>query len=277
MNETDNTEVREDLRRFRPYPDYHNPCVEWLGEIPPHWEMRRLKYIASLNDETLSEDADPNLEIHYVDIGSVHTIDGIVETEQLTFNKAPSRARRIVRDGDVIVSTVRTYLRAVAAITDLEHNLIASTGFAVVRPRREFWSSFAAYVLKAPYFVDRVVANSVGVSYGPLPEEIEVLSQIIRELNERFGTEFTEDDKVFIEELEQRLAADPALAASVRANVPENARLTFDHVVNDRLQEMVDTNFNFYKRVTDDPEFGKFLLDWLFERFRKGLDTPKER
>ena len=55
-------------------------------------------------------------------------------------------------------------------------------------------------------------------------------------------------------------------------NVPENARLTFDYVVNDRLQEMVNTNFEFYKRVTDDPEFGKFFLDWLFERFRKGID-----
>lgn len=46
----------------------------------------------------------------------------------------------------------------------------------------------------------------------------------------------------------------------MRANTPENARLTFDHVVTDRLQEMIDTNFEFYKRVTDDPEFGKFFV-----------------
>lgn len=71
--------------------------------------------------------------------------------------------------------------------------------------------------------------------------------------------------------LEQKLAGDPALAASVRVNTPENARLTFDHVVTDRLQEMVDTNFKFYKRVTDDREFARFFVDWLFERFRKGL------
>jgi type I restriction enzyme R subunit len=44
----------------------------------------------------------------------------------------------------------------------------------------------------------------------PLPgaAEIEVLSRIIRELNERFGTDLTDEDKVFIEELENRLAAD---------------------------------------------------------------------
>jgi type I restriction enzyme R subunit len=108
--------------------------------------------------------------------------------------------------------------------------------------------------------------------YGPAPEEIEPLSLIIRELNERFGTDFSEDDQVFVRELEERLAGDPALAASVRTNLPENARLTFDYVVSDRLQDMVDTNFEFYKRVTDDQEFARFFLDWLFERFRKSLE-----
>ena len=43
----------------------------------------------------------------------------------------------------------------------------------------------------------------------------------------------------------------------------ENARLTFDHVASDKIQEMIDTNFKFYKQVTDNPQFGKFLLDWL--------------
>jgi type I restriction enzyme, R subunit len=103
------------------------------------------------------------------------------------------------------------------------------------------------------------------------PEDIEPLSQIIRELNERFGTDFSEEDRVFIRQLEEKLAEDAALTASIRANTPENARLTFDHVVTDRLQDMVDTNFKFYKRVTDDREFAKFFIDWLFERFRASV------
>ncbi len=107
--------------------------------------------------------------------------------------------------------------------------------------------------------------------YGVPPEEIELLSQIIRELNERFGTDFTEEDRVFIQQLEEKLSGDVALTASVRVNTPENARLTFDYVVDDRLQDMIETNFKFYKRITDDPEFAKFFLDWLFERFRSKL------
>jgi type I restriction enzyme, S subunit len=152
-------------RSFRPYPEYRDSGAQWLGEIPVHWKRRRLKYLSSINNETLGEDTDPNLEISYVDIGSVDEIGGIVKIEPFAFEKAPSRARRIVRDGDVIISTVRTYLRAIASITVPEPWLIVSTGFAVIRPKPELDSSFASYVLRAPYFVDRVVANSVGVSY----------------------------------------------------------------------------------------------------------------
>lgn len=73
---------------------------------------------------------------------------------------------------------------------------------------------------------------------------------------------------MFIEELENRLVDNAALEASVRANTPENARLTFDHVVGDLLQDMVDTNFELYKRVTDDEDFGKFFKDRLYDRYR---------
>ncbi len=139
--------------------------VEWLGEIPEHWEVQRLKYQSSVNDDTLSENEDPDCEIAYVDIGSVDSINGISNHEVLTFAKAPSRARRKVKNGDVIVSTVRTYLRAISPIVDPEPNLIVSTGFAVVRPKRKLTSRYAAYVLRAPFFVEAVVANSTGVSY----------------------------------------------------------------------------------------------------------------
>ena len=151
-------------RRFWPYPTHKDSGVEWLGNIPAHWEVERLKHLASLNDETLGESTDPGLEMNYVDIGSVDAIKGITWSEAIVFENAPSRARRVVRGGDVIASTVRTYLRAIAAIDVPDSNLIVSTGFAVIRPR-QLQSSFASYALRAPHFVERVVANSVGVSY----------------------------------------------------------------------------------------------------------------
>lgn len=161
---------------LRPYPEYRASGVEWLGEIPASWEVRRLNHVASTNNETLPETTDPDYELVYVDIGSVDASVGIQKKEPMTFGNAPSRARRKVREGDVIVSTVRTYLRAIAPITKLEDNLIVSTGFAVIRPQKNLESGFAAYALRAPYFVDAVVSRSVGVSYPAInASEIGVL------------------------------------------------------------------------------------------------------
>ena len=150
--------------KYKPYPAYRPSGIEWLGEIPAHWEVKRLKYLATVNDEALPETTDPDTEITYVDIGNVDSVRGITGTEDLVFEDAPSRARRIVRQGDIIISTVRTYLKAIARIESTDANLIASTGFAVIRPS-DLDDGFGAYALSAPYFVESVVAHSVGVSY----------------------------------------------------------------------------------------------------------------
>ncbi len=90
---------------------------------------------------------------------------------------------------------------------------------------------------------------------------------IIQKLNERFGTDFAEADRVFVRHFEERLDDNQALKASVAVNTPANLRLTFDHVVADLLQEMVDTNFKFYKQVTDDHAFADVFLSLLFDRY----------
>ena len=149
---------------MNPYPVYKDSCIEGLGDIPTHWEVQRLKDVATWNDEALPDSTDPAFEMTYVDIGGVDAVRGIVEKETLTFQIAPSRARRIVRHGDVVISTVRTYLRSISSIINPDPNLIVSTGFAVIRPTR-IDTAFASYAIRSPYFVDHVVANSVGVSY----------------------------------------------------------------------------------------------------------------
>ena len=121
---------------FKPYKQYKPSGVEWLGDVPEHWWVKRLKYSASINDEALPETTDPAFEMSYVDISSVDSSRGIVADEKIVFEDAPSRARRVVRGGDTIVSTVRTYLRAITPIRNPTSNTIVSTGFAVIRPRR---------------------------------------------------------------------------------------------------------------------------------------------
>ena len=149
---------------MRVYPHYRDSGVEWLGGVPTHWRVKRLKVVASTNDEALSDAEDPLRVMFYVDISAVDATRGITRYEELVFEDAPSRARRLVRDGDTIVSTVRTYLRAIAPIDSPKPEMVVSTGFAVIRPRA-IDDEFASWVLREQGFLDEIVARSVGVSY----------------------------------------------------------------------------------------------------------------
>jgi type I restriction enzyme, S subunit len=181
---------------YRPYPKTKPSGVEWLGDVPEGWEVKPLKVIASFNDDVLSESYGEDEEIEYVDIGSVSLETGIERTETFRFGDAPSRARRRVRDGDVIASTVRTYLKEIAPVVAPPANLIVSTGFAVIRPRNGLDSHFAKFSLQSGYFVDEVISRSTGVSYPainasemaaislalpPLPEQIQIAAFLDRE------------------------------------------------------------------------------------------------
>ena len=178
------------------YPNYKDSGVEWLGEVPGHWGASPLKAVATHNDDVLDETTAPDSEIVYVDISSVDPINGITAKETMLFSAAPSRARRRVQHGDVIVSTVRTYLRAIARVRDPEDNLVVSTGFAVVRPGGKLVPDFLGYIVSASYFVEQVIARSTGVSYPAinaselvaipvavpsLPEQIQIAAFLDRE------------------------------------------------------------------------------------------------
>ena len=155
---------------IKPYPAYKDSGVEWLGKVPVHWEVRRLKNWLGVNELVLSEDTDPEYAFDYLDIGSVETGRLTAKPERIRFGNSPSRARRVVRFGDTIVSTVRTYLKAVWHAEDPGIELIASTGFAVLTPRPGTLPRFVNYVCQSDPFTDRVTAESVGIAYPAIAE-----------------------------------------------------------------------------------------------------------
>jgi len=159
-------EGRDSPSTFPKYPAYKDSGVEWLGDVPGHWNISPLKFSASCNDTVLPDSTDGDYEIEYVEISDVNEISGITGSTSYKFADAPSRARRMLQDGDVLVSTVRTYLRAIAPVVAPPENLIASTGFAVVRPRKGILDgAFLGYMLRAEWWISEVIARSVGVSY----------------------------------------------------------------------------------------------------------------
>lgn len=135
--------------------------------------VKPLKRLTDINREVLSESTPEDFEIEYVDISNVSGMGRILGTETLLFGKAPSRARRLVRNGDTIISTVRTYLRAITSIQSPPPNLVVSTGFATLTPGPEIDGGFFAYLAQTEHFIHEVVSRSTGVSYPAItPSEL---------------------------------------------------------------------------------------------------------
>ena len=98
-------------------------------------------------------------------------------------------------------------------------------------------------------------------------EELENLSRIIEELNERFGLNLGPEHRVTLGQMMEKLDDDAALDAAARVNTRENVRLTFDQKVEQVIQEIVDSNFDLYKRITDDRTFGEVVKNFLFDQY----------
>lgn len=154
------------------YDEYKDSGTELVPTIPVSWESIPLKFAADCNIRVLSENTDEDAEINYIDIGSVEYGKGIGNVQKLVFSKAPSRARRIVRTGDTIISTVRTYLKAVAYIDEQYDNHICSTGFAVFTPKAGMDKKFFSYALLDYDFILDVERRSVGVSYPAITSSV---------------------------------------------------------------------------------------------------------
>ena len=116
---------------------------------------------------------DPAGEFHYVDISGIdRTCKAIAEHRTLSGADAPSRARKAIRKGDVLVSTVRPNLNAVAMVPAYLDGHIASTGFCVLRPNRAVIEPrYLFYRTLTPEFVTALTARVRGISYPAVSDK----------------------------------------------------------------------------------------------------------
>jgi len=133
-----------------------------LGPIPEGWEVVELKDIACVNGLSLSAKDTPDI-INYIDISSVST--GIInKIEPISYEAAPGRARRIVRHGDIIWSSVRPNRKSYALILFPENYIIASTGFAVLSPEKTPYT-YLYCVVTTEDFTAYLTSNTTGAAY----------------------------------------------------------------------------------------------------------------
>lgn len=97
------------------------------------------------------------------------------------------------------------------------------------------------------------------------------LSEIIAELNQRFGTDFSDVDRVFFAELKMRLVSNESLQASAKVNTRGNVQLLHDALFDAVLQTMIDSNFEMFKRINDNEEFGQLIRKKIFDQVYKEI------
>lgn len=136
--------------------------------LPPSWEWAQL--------EDLGRDwgqKAPSNEFSYIDVASVDNLRGTTtQPGILSAEEAPSRARKIVREGTLIYSTIRPYLQNIAVIeSDIEPEPIASTAFAVLFPLAGMPARFFLHYLRSPAFVRYVESVQTGIAYPAINDK----------------------------------------------------------------------------------------------------------
>lgn len=110
-------------------------------------------------------------------------------------------------------------------------------------------------------------------------EEREALSKIIEDLNSRFNTAFTDDEVMVIKQLEKKIGEDEMLQQQLQNGSRHAVAATFQQVAKDAFEDLVNDNFKFYKKVSEDEEVSKEffsrLFDWYVESRSKS--APKKK
>ena len=144
---------------------------ELYFDIPEAWKWVRLNDIVYNHGQKTPENT-----FSYIDIGSIDNIHQKLNTEEklIKADKAPSRARKIVKFGDIIYSTVRPYLHNTCIIDkEFKAEPIASTGFAVLACHKGVYNKYLFYYLLSPAFDTYANAseNSKGVAYPAINDD----------------------------------------------------------------------------------------------------------
>jgi type I restriction enzyme S subunit len=124
--------------------------------------------------ETRDPRVTPDETFEYVDISGIDRKEKIVANiKKLKGVDAPSRARKVIRAGDVLVSTVRPNLNAVALIQDELENQVCSTGFCVLRANPNVLPDYLFYFVRSSQFI-RIVSGEVAGAMYPATSDQKV-------------------------------------------------------------------------------------------------------
>ncbi|MFA4825650.1 MAG: restriction endonuclease subunit S [Methanoregula sp.] len=138
-------------------------------QVPKNWIWLRLEDIGYNCGQKV-----PDKIFTYIDVTAINKEKGLIgdDVNVLQPNEAPSRARKLVKNGTVIYSTVRPYLLNIAIVDkDFNPEPIVSTAFAVVHPFEGISNRYLFYYLRSKPFVEYVESQMTGMAYPAINDQ----------------------------------------------------------------------------------------------------------
>ena len=224
--------------------DFHLPA-EGIKKFPKEL-LKRVDAVADVVRDKRDPTREPEKVFQYIDISSVDVAIGVITNPQdVEGAEAPSRARKVVRAFDLVVSTCRPTRGAIAAVPVKLHNQIASTGFSIVRAHDDVNPFYLHYALRLPSTLEQFRKWSTGSSY-PAILDSDVKKTII---------------PVPDRETQDAIAAKVFAALHERAKVIRAANAVWTKTLDEITAALCGKAPNGFAEVTEDEDFDVFSLD----------------
>ncbi|MCX6807345.1 MAG: DEAD/DEAH box helicase family protein [Patescibacteria group bacterium] len=124
---------------------------------------------------------------------------------------------------------------------------------------------------------DGILEPIAGRDRGKNEDEDKMLSEIIKEVNERFGTDFSPEDRVILNNLSERLMNHSALSGAINNNNSKDAvKVKFDEVFSQELISMFKSNFDLYKKLDSNSDLKEYVNNRMFEFILKKVKSDKK-
>jgi type I restriction enzyme S subunit len=136
-----------------------------MSEDQGDWQRRSIRSL-TVHVSLVNPSVQPDQIFTYVDISAVDNKTQTIANPRKVFGRdAPSRARQPIEDRDVLFSNVRTYLRNVAQVIEIEQPALASTGFTVLRANSEADPRYLFHLVRSRYFLSLIAGSDSGTLF----------------------------------------------------------------------------------------------------------------
>lgn len=166
--------LSECINAKRADPHYFNPYYRYVSSKINNFKgpVKQLKNIVKFVKASINPGLEPQNTFTYVEIGNISTTYGVIEQpSKIKGAKAPSRARKLLKEGTIILSTTRPYRNAIAIVDSKFNKAVGTTGFAALKPNNDDELHYLYCILRSPLGMLQLEQRMSNSNYPAITEE----------------------------------------------------------------------------------------------------------